>query len=387
MQKLDLFTLNCITILNAYLSSGAMYFVSRLNGTPNGVPVCAVAGFLMATGLLFAPFRDALPAHALNLLSNVLIFAGVCLLLRGIREFRGLRRVRLRRFISAIAIYASLFAYWMYGFDSMRARSVLASLAIAAPMAAAAWAMGINVPQRDRLVYWTTASFYAATALAAGLRSIWCFSAVPHASLFSPYPVELISIGVINLASLGGAFGLCLATNLRLMHAAEELSLYDPLTNLPNRRLLEDRLRQAEQRALSSGQPLALIYCDLDDFKKVNDQLGHAAGDRVLKTIASRLRGLLGEEACLARVGGDEFIVLIEGAATRKELDVMMDNLSNGVQELIYMDGASVSPAMSCGLAMYPEDVGSAADLMRLADAAMYSIKQQGKEASYPLER
>jgi diguanylate cyclase (GGDEF)-like protein len=387
MPELDLLTLNWVTILNAYLSSGAMYFVSRLNGGTGGILSCATAGFLMATGLLLAPFRDSAPAHALNLVSNVLIFAGVCLLLRGVRGFRGLRRVRLRRFVSAIVIYASLFAYWMYGFDSMRARSILASLAIAAPMAAAAWSMGTGVQQRDRLVYWTTASFYAATALAAALRGIWSFSAVPHASLFSPHPVEFISIGVINLASLGGAFGLCLATNLRLTRVAEELSLYDPLTNLPNRRLLEDRLRQAEQRALSSGQPLALIYCDLDDFKKVNDRLGHAAGDRVLKTIASRLRGLLREDACLARVGGDEFIVLIEGAATRKELDVMMNNLSNGVQESIDMDGTSVSPAMSCGLAMYPEDVDSASDLMRLADAAMYSIKHQGKEAGCLPER
>jgi diguanylate cyclase (GGDEF)-like protein len=238
--------------------------------------------------------------------------------------------------------------------------------------------MGAGVQPGDRLVYWTTASFYAATALAAGLRGIWFFTAAPHACLFSPYPVEFVSIGVVNPASLGGAFGLCLATNLRLTRAAEELSLYDPLTNLPNRRLLEAGLRQAERRAVSSGCPLALIYCDLDDFKKVNDRLGHAAGDRVLKTIASRLRGLLGEDACLARVGADEFIVLIERAATRKELDVMMNNLSNAVQELIYMDGASVLPAMSCGLALYPDDVDSASDLMRLADAAMYATKQHG---------
>jgi len=156
-----------------------------------------------------------------------------------------------------------------------------------------------------------------------------------------------------------------------------------PSPTSPNRRLLEERLTQAERRAVSSGHPMALIYCDLDDFKKVNDGLGHAAGDCVLRTVASRLRGLLREDVCLARVGGDEFIVLIEHAASRKELDVMMENLSNGIRGLIYIDGAPVSPAISCGLAMYPEDVGCAADLMRLADAAMYSIKQQGKVATY----
>jgi diguanylate cyclase (GGDEF)-like protein len=258
----------------------------------------------------------------------------------------------------------------------------MASLAISSLMIAASWAMGVDVEPRDRPVYWTTASFYAAAALVAALRGIWHFNAAPNISLFSPYPVEFLGIAIIKLSTIGGAFGLCLATNVRLMRAAEELSLYDPLTNLPNRRLLEKRLAQAERRAVSSGHQMALIYCDLDEFKKVNDRLGHAAGDRVLKTIASRLRLLLGKDACLARVGGDEFIVLIECAATRKELDMMMGKLSSGVQELIYVDGASVAPAMSCGLALYPDDSATASDLMRLADAAMYATKQHGRVAS-----
>jgi diguanylate cyclase (GGDEF)-like protein len=380
---LDLFTLSCITILNAYLSSGAMYFVSKLNGRTTGMASCAAAGFLMSTGFLLAPFSGFLPSHALNLVSNVLIFSGACLLVRGIRGFRGLRRVHRRRFGAVVAIYTGLFAYWTYGFDSLRARSIMAALATSALMIAAAWAMGVRVQPRDRPVYWTTASFYAATAIAAGLRGIWYFIPVPSITLFSPYPVDLLGIATIKLATIGGAFGLCLATNLRLIRAAEELALYDPLTNLPNRRLLEDRLAQAERRALSSGQPLALIYCDLDDFKKVNDRLGHAAGDRVLKTVASRLRGLLGQDACLARVGGDEFIVLVEHATTRKDLDALMNHLSNGVQVPIQMDDTSVSLAISCGLALYPDDVNCASDLMRLADAAMYATKQQGRVASY----
>jgi diguanylate cyclase (GGDEF)-like protein len=95
------------------------------------------------------------------------------------------------------------------------------------------------------------------------------------------------------------------------------------------------------------------------------------------------LRGLLGQDACLARVGGDEFIVLVEHATTRKDLDALMNHLSNGVQVPIQMDDTSVSLAISCGLALYPDDVNCASDLMRLADAAMYATKQQGRVASY----
>ena len=385
MTKLDLFTLNWITILNAYLSSGAMYFVSRLNGRAGGMPSCAIAGFLMATGFLLTPFFDFLPARLLSLISNVLVFSGGCLLVTGICGFRGLKKtVSLRRLGAAIALYSILCTYWTYGFDSLPVRSVMASLSISALMTASAWAMGVRIEPRDRPVYWTTAFFYAATAMVAGLHGVLYSIAVRNGDPFPAYPVEFLGIAVVKLASVGGAFGLCLAMNLRLTRAAEELSLYDPLTQLPNRRLLETRLAQAERRAVSSGRPLALIYCDLDDFKKVNDRLGHSAGDRVLKTIAGRLRGLLGEKDCLARVGGDEFIVLIERAATRNELYAMMNDLSNAVQELILMDGASVSPAISCGLALYPEDVDSASDLMRLADAAMYATKQHGRAASCP---
>lgn len=140
--------------------------------------------------------------------------------------------MRLRRCVSVIAIYSALFAYWLYGSYNLRAQSILASLAIAVTMAAAARAMGMGVEPRDRPIYWTTAFFYAAAAFAAGLRGVWYFAAVPPGSLFSPYRVELLSIALIDLASMG-AFGLCLATNLRLIRAAEELSLYDALTNLP----------------------------------------------------------------------------------------------------------------------------------------------------------
>ena len=383
MPVLDLFTLNCVTIINMYLSSGAMYFVSRLNGRTRGIRFCAMAGFVTSIGFTLAPFRSALPAHILNLLSNALIFWGACLLLRGIRGFRGLRVVRRRRFGAALVIYAILFAYWMYGNDNLRARTILASLSLSALMTASAWSMGVGVRRRDRAVYWTTAAFYGISALAAAFRGFWFLRAIPYTSLFSPDVADFLSIGAVNLASMGGAFGLCLATNLTLMRETERLALYDPLTNLPNRRLLEERLAEAEQRALDSGMPLALIYCDLDDFKNVNDRLGHEAGDKVLRVVADRLRRLVHEDACLARVGGDEFIVLIENAATREELHQLVEKMSRSVEDLIHMDGESVSPAISCGLAVYPDDVGSASDLVRLADAAMYAMKQHGRMASF----
>jgi diguanylate cyclase (GGDEF)-like protein len=379
MASLDLFTLNWVTLANMYLSSSAMYFVSAVNGRRDAIRYCAAAGFVTSTGFALAPMRSLVPWNILNLVSNVLIFLGSSLLLRGIRAFRDLRMVRRRRFVALQVVYTLVFASFMYGIDSLRVRTVLASVSLAALMAACCHAVGVGVERRDRPVYWTTAGLYALSAVALSIRALWFTTAIPYASTFSSHPVEFLNIVAVNLAAMGGAFGLCLATNLRLMRETEMLALYDPLTGLPNRRLLDARLAQAEARAHASGLPLALIYCDLDDFKSVNDSLGHEAGDKVLRLVAHRLRAFLSEDACLARVGGDEFIVLIENAAPRKALAGLVEKLLSAVSEPIELDGRSISPAISCGLAVFPEDVERASDLVGRADAAMYSMKQHGR--------
>jgi diguanylate cyclase (GGDEF)-like protein len=379
MPSLDLFTIHCITIANMYLSSGAMYFVSQLNGRHSGMRYCAVAGFITATGFALAPFETLLPGHLMNVLARVLIFWGASLTVRGIRRFRSLQLVPRYRFTRGMLLYGGLFAVFQYVNDSPRARVVITSLLLAAVMGIAAWSMGVKVKRRERPVYWMTAGVYAAHALTLIIRAFWYMRASPHPSLFAADPVDLLTIMMVNLSAMGGAFGLCLATNLRLMHEAEKLALYDPLTGLPNRRLLEDRLARAERRACDSRVPLALIFCDLDDFKNVNDTLGHHGGDKVLREVGDRLRRFAVIDSCLARVGGDEFILLIENAAKREDLEKLVANLCRAVSEPMHIEGRSITISISCGLAVYPDDVESTSDLVRIADAAMYSIKHHDR--------
>jgi diguanylate cyclase (GGDEF)-like protein/PAS domain S-box-containing protein len=174
-------------------------------------------------------------------------------------------------------------------------------------------------------------------------------------------------------------------TDITVRKAAEEeirhLAFYDPLTSLPNRRLLHDRLHQAVIRAKRGNGRLALMFLDLDKFKPVNDKLGHQAGDELLRAVAQRLQACVRESDTVARIGGDEFVVLLPS------IEAAQDAL--GVAEKIHAalklpfalpQGQSVSISSSAGIAIYPEHGRDEAALTSHADAAMYQAKTTGHD-------
>ncbi len=163
-------------------------------------------------------------------------------------------------------------------------------------------------------------------------------------------------------------------------HAAEldRLAHYDELTGLPNRRLLADRLSQAMARARRGGHPLAVCYLDLDGFKDINDRFGHALGDQALIGVTRHLRTVMRTEDTLARIGGDEFVLLLDlddADACDPALARVMASLTRPVK----LGEHTVSLAASMGVTLFPSDDADADTLMRHADQAMYLAKEQGK--------
>ena len=126
------------------------------------------------------------------------------------------------------------------------------------------------------------------------------------------------------------------------------------MTDLPNRRFLLKRLAEAGRRAERSGEQLGLIYMDLDDFKEVNDAFGHAAGDELLKRIGAAMTGCLARGECLARIGGDEFVVLLEPVANRADVLARAERLRDVVERLPVTLGLSAKVRVSCGAAIFP---------------------------------
>ncbi|MEM6573357.1 MAG: EAL domain-containing protein [Pseudomonadota bacterium] len=154
---------------------------------------------------------------------------------------------------------------------------------------------------------------------------------------------------------------------------------FDSLTGLPNRHLLEDRLRLACDSNLSTGEPFALLFLDLDNFKLVNDSVGHEGGDQLLREVAGRLNDLCQPGDAIARLGGDEFVMLLTSYRTPQDLDQRAQEVIAALSDAVTIGGHSTEVNASIGIAIYPEDGTTPGQLLRNADAAMYRSKELGR--------
>ena len=159
----------------------------------------------------------------------------------------------------------------------------------------------------------------------------------------------------------------------------QELARFDSLTGLPNRNMFLGELDHLMARSRRQGTSFAVCFIDLDRFKTINDSLGHAAGDELLKLMGQRLAEALRDSDLVARLGGDEFVVLIEGGASASQLTRVAQKMLDAIAEPVALQGCSFLVTGSIGIAQFPGDGEDAATLLRHADAAMYLAKERGK--------
>lgn len=154
---------------------------------------------------------------------------------------------------------------------------------------------------------------------------------------------------------------------------------YDMLTELPNRRLLNDRLQQAIMRSMRHGRPGAVLMIDLDHFKEINDSLGHTAGDALLIETARRLQGTVRESDTVARLGGDEFVVLLDEISTVEDARLVAEKINAVLARAYRIEGRDYFISGSIGISVFPNDGRAGDDLIKHADSAMYAAKTAGR--------
>ena len=152
---------------------------------------------------------------------------------------------------------------------------------------------------------------------------------------------------------------------------------HDPLTGLANRALFTDRLTQAVQRADRSGELVGIIYADLDGFKEINDTFGHGAGDELLKIVSQRLTDAVRASDTVARMGGDEFAMIVERLHDRFEINKVIEKMETFLSKPIELQEQPIDVGISIGHSIYPLDSIDLNTLLQRADASMYAVKQQ----------
>ena len=240
----------------------------------------------------------------------------------------------------------------------------VASSLVALPVIAAAWLFGLRGG--------VAAGVFAAFLLA-GLSA--ARSALADAPLT---PVQALVIGGVLAVLLGGVVGYLHDTRARALLAEARLARlahYDFLTDLANRALFERLLHQAIARAERRRQRLALVYVDLDNFKRVNDSFGHLLGDRVLRTVAGRIKQSVRASDLAARVGGDEFAIVLEAVSENSDAEMVSARIASAIGQPMVLDGDVLRVSGSDGFALYPDHATEWQALLQRADEAMYSMK------------
>ena len=188
-----------------------------------------------------------------------------------------------------------------------------------------------------------------------------------------------VQLRTIELSKANKDLGHQIRMRIDMEEKIKNLAYYDHLTGLPNKRLFNDRLNQCILDALPKGKSLGVLFLDLDSFKRVNDTMGHAKGDELLKMVSQKLQNTIRESDTICRIGGDEFLILIEDLQNQHHIEKVSEKILDIFKRPFIVDNHDIFVTSSIGGAIYPIDGEDVETLIKNADIAMYKAKDEGK--------
>lgn len=221
-------------------------------------------------------------------------------------------------------------------------------------------------------------------SLQAGRKLVQIFEALQMREDGTVYPVQ-VKLKQIQAGKKNALLAVVrdLTAYRQLESKIKRMAFFDSLTGLPNRNMINDRLVLALAHAERNDEKFAVLFLDMDDFKSVNDTLGHSIGDELLKDVSKRLKGLLRGEDTVARIGGDEFVILLTGLKDVSYSTRLAERIIAALQPVFKIGTHEIHSSFSIGIAVYPTDGKDTETLFKSADSAMYRAKEQGKNSYY----
>jgi diguanylate cyclase (GGDEF)-like protein len=344
------------------------------------ITMLSMAAAVLVSGLaLFVVSRPALTGRNITA-GATLMGIGICVM-----HYTGMYAMRMSPpityhaplFIASviIAIVASLAALWI----AFQLRHKRSGLAVVAKLGSAI-IMGIAITG----MHYTgmAAAQFAPDSVCLAVDSTGGMGSTELATAIGIATISILGI-TLGLSALDAHFAAHTAKLADSLQAANEqlrnIALYDNLTGLPNRMLLDDRMVQTLSRAERKKESFALMFVDLDKFKPVNDSFGHGVGDELLKAVAQRLTDSIRRADTVARTGGDEFVIVLSEIREPKDAAMVGAKLLDELSRPFFIRGHELGISCSIGISVYPNDGTTVNTLMVNADAAMYQAKRGGR--------
>ncbi len=379
--QLDFRTLSLTLMLFSLVFGLGMFAYSREHAKFSGIKTIGVGYFLIGGGCVLLGLRHFIHDFASIVISNIAIIMGVVLIYRGLFNFLGIS-LRFERWLSPTLAVLLAGVLYFYTFHIPDVNLRIQAFSIAFAVACFIGASGLL--QRREIHNRMAAKMLIAMFLLVGaffiFRLLWSFYEIP--------PDDFMNAGLLSaLAIIAGEFLVILSSFCTIWMASDELqdelseiARVDPLTGIYNRRAFDECCDIEFSRAQRSGSSFAIIMCDLDHFKKVNDQHGHHIGDEVLRRFAAILKNKIRQHDVVARFGGEEFILLLPNSNTEQGLQVAEQLRAKTAATQITIDSdISLTLSASFGVAHYCASDSEWSVVLHRADNALYAAKKQGR--------
>ena len=379
--QLDFRTLSLTLMLFSLVFGLGMFAYSREHTKFSGIRTMGAGYFLIGGGCVLLGLRHVIYDFLSIVIANIAIIMGVVLIYRGLFRFLGIT-LRHERWLSTtlVVLLAALLYFYTFHIPDINIRIQAFSMVCAAICLIGASGLLKHRDIRNRMVAKMLIAMFLLMSSLFIFRFFWSFYAIPPQDFMRAGLLSALTIIAGELLVILSSFCTIWMASDELQDELSEIARIDPLTGLYNRRAFDECCDIEFSRAQRSGAPFAIIMCDLDHFKNVNDEYGHHVGDEVLRRFANTLKEHIRKHDVVARFGGEEFVLLLPGKDTEQGLEVAEKLRAKTADTQITIgDDVCLTLSASFGVAHYDSRDREWSAVLHRADNALYAAKKQGR--------